>query len=441
LPRNLVFVHLESISRQTLSTLGTSFPNIRRVLDASLAFENYFSSATSTLMVLTYLWHGNDFELDHLPSLEGARPAGCDSNLFSVLAGHGYATGLLVFDAFHDQRGTQVGIWPPELPPVWGTDDPRALVARFAEQIARPPFALYVWNLITHIEHTGVFAGEAQGVTDQVRRACVAADWAVGEVMAALERAGRLEDTVVVLFGDHGDDFWTHGFKAGMLHGAEPYTDVTWTPLGILGPGLGAGVREGLASTIDLKRTSLGLLGIDTPAGFAHGGIDLLRAHNEVVFSQNFTATQADAHASRILRAFAAMDDTYSVVASSAGLEMYAYRLDPGNHCNLLHLFALERDGTLRLRPLDGVRHHFRAAMTAPPHALPHLAQRFAALRDRLRERLELRRASLAARGLPASGTLVPEALDRVRERGRRDFFFEESAVAWAPPTMKFRIG
>ena len=41
----------------------------------SLVFDNFFSSATSTLMVVTYLFHGNDFEFDASATFEGMRAA------------------------------------------------------------------------------------------------------------------------------------------------------------------------------------------------------------------------------------------------------------------------------------------------------------------------------------------------------------------------------
>lgn len=35
---------------------------------------------------------------------------------------------------------------------------------------------------------------------------------------------------MIIAFGDHGDDFWGHGFNGGYTHGIEPYTPLVHTP-------------------------------------------------------------------------------------------------------------------------------------------------------------------------------------------------------------------
>jgi hypothetical protein len=74
--KNLLILHLESISRPRLAAFDGAFPNLRRVMGEALVFDNFFSSATSTLMVATYLFHGNDFQFDTATEFEGMRPEG-----------------------------------------------------------------------------------------------------------------------------------------------------------------------------------------------------------------------------------------------------------------------------------------------------------------------------------------------------------------------------
>ena len=76
MPKNLLILHLESITRHSLAIFGSSFPNIRRLMQEAVVFENFFSSATSTLMAITYLLHGNDLEYDTNSAFEGIKPAG-----------------------------------------------------------------------------------------------------------------------------------------------------------------------------------------------------------------------------------------------------------------------------------------------------------------------------------------------------------------------------
>jgi len=409
--KNLLVLHLESITRERLALFPEAFPRLRRLLDQSLVFDNFFSSATSTLMAITYLMHGNDFEFDASAEFEGIRPAGVTRNLFSILRARGYDARLLCLNGMHAGGEMRFPSWPEELPPAWATNDFPGLFRRFDEITDAQPFAIYAWNLVTHIEHSLALAPFAEGLTDQVRRACAVADHAIGEMLGILERKGLLENTTIVAFGDHGDDLWTHGFKGGMAHATEPYTQITWAPCAIRDPSLAPGRSANLASTIDIAPTCLGLLGIADSGQFPHRGIDLLRCGQEVVFAQNFTANQPDRNTG-LLKAFAATDENYVLLASSRGLEMYAYRLDAGNHCNLLQFFELAPDGTLTLRDRPDAAPHFRAALPKNPRAVAHIAARFAALRARLAERIAAKREWIEARGTEPAFALSPQSLE-----------------------------
>ena len=406
--KNLLILHLESITRERLDGFASSFPHTRRLMRGARVFDRFFSSATSTLMVVTYLFHGNDFEFDRASRFEGMRPAANNRHLFSILRDRGYAANLVCLNAFETQRPTRLASWPDDLPPAFGTHDFATLQARFDAITDAEPFAVYVWDLITHIEHSLAVAPFANGLTDQIARACAVADDAIGTMLATLERKGKLADTVVVLYGDHGDDYWTHGFKGGMVHGTEPYTHVTWTPFAIAGAGLAPGASSALTTTIDIAPTCLALLGVDETMAFAHSGRDALSEVRSVAFSQNFTASQPDDRALGIAKAFAATDDAYNLIASSRGLELYAYRLDSGNHCNLLDFFEIAPEGSLRLRPRLSNANHFRAALPDNPRAVAHVDTRFRALRDALAARVAAKRAYVESAGVPPTHALDP---------------------------------
>jgi hypothetical protein len=406
--KNLLILHLESITRERLAAFASSFPHALRLTRQARVFDRFFSSATSTLMVVTYLFHGNDFEFDQASRFEGMRPAANNRHLFSILGNRGYAANLLCLNAFETHRATRLASWPDELPPAFGTHDFPTLQSRFDAITDAEPFAIYVWDLITHIEHSLALAPFASGLTDQVARACAVADDAIGTMLATLERKGKLGNTIIVLYGDHGDDYWTHGFKGGMVHGTEPYTHVTWTPLAIAGAGIAPGVCDGIATTIDIAPTCLAALGIDEPMSFAHSGCDVLAATHDVAFSQNFTANQPDDRALGIAKAFAVADDTYNLVASSRGLELYAYRLDPGNHRNLLDFFDTASDGRLVLRNGLSKVNHFRAALPDNPRAVAHIDERFRTLRDALGARVAAKRAYIESAGVQPSHALDP---------------------------------
>jgi hypothetical protein len=231
-----------------------------------------------------------------------------------------------------------------------------------------------------------------------------------------------------------------------MIHATEPYTQITWTPLAIRDPDLAAGTRGSLASTIDIAPTCLALLGIDGAVAFANSGRDLLADAASLVFSQNFTANQPDNRELGIVKAFAATDDTYNLLASSRGLELYAYRLDPGNHCNLLHFFDVLPEGRLALRPRPGAVGHFRAALQENPHAVASLASHFGTLRAALAERIAAKRAYIVARGVEPASALDPACLAAVDDAARAAFFRRaegapDARASMPPFDFSFKLG
>ncbi|MGC1816932.1 MAG: sulfatase-like hydrolase/transferase [Casimicrobiaceae bacterium] len=434
--KNFLILHLESITRERMAAFGSAFPNTRRLMRDSLVFDNFFSSATSTLMVVSYLFHGNDFEFDAASEFEGMRPAANNRHLFSVLRSRGYNAELICLNAFHTARPTRLAAWSDDLPPLWGTNDFPTLFTRFDELTDGPPFAIYVWDLITHIEHSLALAPHSSGLTDQIRRACSVADHAIGTMLATLERKGLLENTTIVIYGDHGDDYWTHGFKGGMVHATEPYTQITWSPLAIRDPELDPGTNENLASTIDIAPTCRALLGIDEADAFPYSGANLLAARPRLAFSQNFTANQPDSRELDIVKAYAVTDDTYNLVASSRGLELYAYRLDPGNHCNLLHFFDVSPGGRIALRERAKRALHFRAALQDNERAVADLESHFATLRSALAARVAAKRAYIAARGVEPAFALEPRCLETVADSDREAFFGRADGVQSQPVPM-----
>ena len=431
--KNLVILHLESMSRQRLAAFASVLPHTTRLLSEAVVFDNFFASATSTLMVVGYLFHGNDFEYDTSSDFEGMLPKGNNPNMFSILRERGYRAELICLNGFHHVKPVQLLSWSGGLPPAWGTNDFPTLFARFDELTNTTPFAIYVWNLITHIEHSLALAPGSNGLTDQIRRACAVADDAVGHMRAILERKGLLENTTIVLYGDHGDDPWTHGFKGGMTHGTEPYTDIIWTPLAIRDPGLAPRAVDGLARTIDIAPTCLALLGVDAKLSFPHSGIDLFERAADFAYSQNFTANQPDDPVRGITKAFSITDETYTLLASSRGLEMYAHRLDPGNHCNLLRLFTLDRDGRPVLSPQPGAAGHFRAGWQDNPTSAHALASDFQRLRSALVARVDAKRAYVVGHGVDPVHALRRASFDSLSQEGR-EAFFRRPQASMAPP-------
>jgi hypothetical protein len=86
----------------------------------------------------------------------------------------------------------------------------------------------------------------------------VETDREVGEIIAALKRDGLYDNTVIMLFSDHG--YVMHRHKQFLYEGGIRM------PLIVAGPGIPKGqVRDDLVSSIDLAPATLGVLGLPVP--------------------------------------------------------------------------------------------------------------------------------------------------------------------------------
>ncbi|NJM91442.1 MAG: sulfatase-like hydrolase/transferase [Rhodospirillaceae bacterium] len=369
---------------------------------------------------MTSLLHANSFELDAAPGL--ARPAGNNPSLFSILDSNGYHTEFLGVSAFN--IGPMLPLLAGSLPPVWTTDDFAELLAKFETAIAQRPFALYVWNLVTHIAHAIALESFSDSIDDLVGGACAVADRIVGDLFDLLERHGVLDETVLVMFGDHGDDYWTHGFKRGALHGSEPYSHVTHAPLFIRDPALAAVDDYRMASTIDLAPTCLDLLGIAAALPFSESGISLAAGGRQAIcFSQNFTANQPDSPHRDVRKAFCVYDTSYALMVSSRGLELFNHKLDPTNHCNLLHLFELVDDELALRVPGEDLGVHLATLLEHMTSGERAVSRRFKKLQRELREYISKKNRYVAEHAQPPFKMLDPSALDTINRHGRSAYF------------------
>ena len=83
-------------------------------------------------------------------------------------------------------------------------------------------------------------------------------DREIGEVLGWLEREGIADNTVVFVWGDHG--------QAAFRHKQWCYDSGLRVPLLVAGPGIDPAVRTQLVSSIDLAAATLRLAGVEHPA-------------------------------------------------------------------------------------------------------------------------------------------------------------------------------
>jgi iduronate 2-sulfatase len=167
-----------------------------------------------------------------------------------------------------------VGFVKPHLP----FNAPRRYWDRYPESTVRQPVnqpfpegaprqAWHNWGELRH--YAGVPEGNAPVPEDLAvtlvrgyRAAASYSDAQVGRVLDELERLGLAENTVVVLWGDHGFSLGEHGLW--VKH--SPFELANRIPLIVRAPGIEPGVAHGLVESVDLYPTLVELAGLPRPA-------------------------------------------------------------------------------------------------------------------------------------------------------------------------------
>ena len=93
----------------------------------------------------------------------------------------------------------------------------------------------------------GLYDGQIRFVDDQI-----------GIILGQLEHWGVLENTLVILTADHGEEFWEHG---NFEHGHSVYDEVLRVPLIVRGPGFRAGRVDAPVSLADIAPSIVSLSG------------------------------------------------------------------------------------------------------------------------------------------------------------------------------------
>lgn len=152
-------------------------------------------------------------------------------------------------------------------------------------------------------------------------------DAAFGELVDWLRRAGRLEDTVVLLIADHGEGFNEHG---ELQHGFAPYVEVTSIPFVLRLPSADAveGGRQGsVVGIVDVLPTLLDLAGIEPPAA-AEGRSLMPLLEGEALRERPVYIEGAGARGLR--------SSTHTLLARSEGAsECFDLRVDPAEESPL----------------------------------------------------------------------------------------------------------
>ena len=132
-----------------------------------------------------------------------------------------------------------------------------------------------LWHRVSYLNKTerseGVSRRDVGRINDLYDAEIRRTDAAIGRVLDALRSAGRFDDTLVAVAGDHGTELNDHG---GFSHGPRTlYSEITHVPLVFAGPGVPSRTHDGAVSLLDVVPSLLSLAGVDSDARQGGGAV------------------------------------------------------------------------------------------------------------------------------------------------------------------------
>lgn len=208
-----------------------------------------------------------------------------------------------------------------------------------------PNYATYNWNDLRHyygIPDIGPVSADQARDLKLAYYACVSfVDAQVGRLLAELDRLGLSEETIVVLWGDHG---WQLG-EHGMWDKHSNFETSTRIPLIVRAPGFEPGRTKALVESVDLFPTLAELSGLPLDPGLeGHSFVPLMknpaRKWKTAAFSQYQRVIPGYGKVSRGM-GYSMRTDRYRFTqwqvpgTEFREYELYDHRNDPQENVNL----------------------------------------------------------------------------------------------------------
>lgn len=358
--KNLLLIHLESLNYMNYRLNRSMFPTLYELEERGIFFEHYYSTATSTLMVIADLLYGGMKQYEQCQSLDDIPEAYLyQSSLFDDLKSHGYYTGLYI----HPDGGDRISAEQRHIAGFHNEmilkKDYREFVNVLEEGMMHEPFALMACNYISNLsynKHANLSGYDFNMDIWQISYRVL--DHFVKELILLLDKHDLWDSTTVILYGDHGDDYWTHGFHQGLSHAIEPNENLIHMPLIILDSSVsGKKISDKLVATMDLREIIYSVI-------MQGNALEDVIVGNTTIISRNEYAAQP-VRCESFNKSYTVTDGRYLLMVSAVGLEMYDVWMDQGCHNNLLRFFTL-KEGILleNSELLKNIRFHWRGYMT-----------------------------------------------------------------------------
>jgi membrane-anchored protein YejM (alkaline phosphatase superfamily) len=302
-PFNVVIMVIESVRADMLDP--QVMPHLTKLAKRSQNFMGHHSGGNSTRFGIFSLAYGMDGLYWHSFLSERRGPA-----LFSVLRNHGYDQ-LHLTSARMDYPEFRQTVFVNDLAHLddqlsgkepWQKDD--EILNKFSGFLddrrsdpQRKPFFSFLFLDGPHGPYSfppeeTVFSAGPEAVTSyfeildkekaqqskaRYKNSIHYADRNIGKLVAALEASGELEDTIIYVTGDHGQEFWEYGYF-GHNGAFNPMQAMVPSVLHI--PGRSGAVFDHWTEHRDIVPTLFAELGVDLDAESISNGRNLFDAAN-----------------------------------------------------------------------------------------------------------------------------------------------------------------
>lgn len=373
------------------------------------------------MMAFTDFCYGNDFELDLSPDLDNdLKISYIEQNLFRILEKEGYAVKGIAFPKTWRDDLNNCKIWDLDESYDYNSNNVQDFYSKIHSFIVQAknnnnPVAMHIWDIRSHIFYMDEEKLSKTNFIDRRSYGYYSIDNTFKFIYELLESENMLDDTLIVAYGDHGDELWSHNLNGGFCHAIEPYTSIVHTPCLILDPELQPSISDTLISLIDLKWIILDLLKIKYKEHFDYNGWNVLKSPRKYCFSKNLLANQTAKVNGVLRKAYSITNQNYHLIVSAFGLEFYMYKIDPSNTFNILNFFTLNEHGELVDFDHRGAWHsHFKKIMFEGQ--IEHIKSNFKEMYKELYKFVEEKNNYIVAHG--GTNIFKPLNFKRIKQQG-----------------------
>ena len=305
-PRNLLLITLDTMRADRLPSYGFSgvdTPALDRIAAEGAVFEQAFASVPLTLPSHASLFTGLYPHRLNLRDNVATPLAPEFTTMAEALRDRGLMTGAFVASGvLGPSRGLDQGFVVYNDAVAAGCSSaPRArrpaneVVDEALKWIAEQPTAFFAWVHLYDTHRPYQLPSDYQGRYDNPYLEAIAfEDAQISRLIAHLEARRILDDTLIVVTGDHGESLGDHGEDS---HGIFIYQEGLHVPLIVRGPGILPRRIGAVTRLVDLMPTVLELFGVAIPeidgvsltSFFSRADVDdNLEVYAESLYSQRF---------------------------------------------------------------------------------------------------------------------------------------------------------